>query len=62
MAIELLWECLVQWDCEMDPLDSVKLRLPPEPEPATDPNTTDPQELPRSGDFIPSLPLEYLLP
>ena len=61
MAIELLWECLVQWDRDMDPLDSVELRLPPEPEPATDPNTTDPQELPRSGDFITSLPLEYLL-
>ena len=61
MAIELLWECLVQWDRETDLLDSVELKLPPEPETATDPNVTEPQELPRSGDFITSLPLEYLL-
>ena len=62
MAIELLWECLPQWDRDTDSLDSVELRLPPEPEPATNPNATEPQELPRSGDFITSLPLEYLLP
>ncbi|KAF9646718.1 hypothetical protein BDM02DRAFT_3270795 [Thelephora ganbajun] len=62
MAVELLWECLVQWDRDTNSLDSVELKLPPEPEPATDPNTTEPQELPRSSDFITSLPLEYLLP
>ena len=62
MAIELLWECLAQWDRDTDALDSIELKLPPEPEPATDPNATEPQELPRSTDFIASLPLEYLLP
>ena len=62
MAIALLWECLPQWDRDTDSLDSVELRLPPEPELAVDPNATEPQELPRSGDFITSLPLEYLLP
>ena len=62
MAIELLWECLTQWDRDTDSLDLVELKLPPEHERATDPNATDPRELPRSGDFITSLPLEYLLP
>ena len=62
MAIELLWECLVQWDRDTDSLDSVELKPPPEPEPAVNPNATGPQELPRSGDYITSLPLEYLLP
>ena len=62
MAIELLWECLVQWDLDTDLLDSVELRPPPESEPAASPNGTEPQELPRSGDYITSLPLEYLLP
>ena len=62
MAIELLWECLVQWDRNIGSLDSVELKLPPEPEPAADSNVTDPQELPRSSDSITSLPLEYLLP
>ena len=62
MAIELLWECLVQWDRDADSLGSVELKLPPEPEPATGPNAAGPQELPRSGDFITSLPLGYLLP
>ena len=61
MAIELLWECLAQWDRGTDSLDSVELKLPPEPETATNQNATEPQELPRSGDFITSLPLEYLL-
>ena len=61
MAIELLWECLAQWDRDTDSLDSVELKLSPEPETATDPNATEPQEFPRSGDFITSLPLEYLL-
>jgi len=62
MAIELIWECLVQWDRDTDSLDSVELKPPPNPEPATDPNATEPHELPRSSDFITSLPLEYLLP
>ena len=62
MAIELLWECLVQWDRDTDSLDSVELKLQPEPAAATDPSGTGPQELPRSGDCITSLPLEYLLP
>jgi hypothetical protein len=62
MAIELLWECLVQWGYDTGSLDSVELKRPLEPEPTTDPNTTDPQELPRSSDFITSLPLEYMLP
>jgi hypothetical protein len=61
MAIELLWECLTQWDRDTNSLDSAELKLPPEPETATGPNTAEPQELPRSGDFITSLPLEYLL-
>ena len=62
MAIELLWECLVQWDRDTDSLDSVELKLPPNLESTTDPTTTEPQNLPRSSDFITSLPLEYLLP
>jgi len=62
MAIELLWECLAQWDRNVDSLDSVELNQPSEREPATDPNATGPRELPRSNDFITSLPLEYLLP
>ena len=62
MAIELLWECLVQWDRDTHSLDSIELNLPPGPQPVTDPNGTGPQELPRSGDYITSLPLEYLLP
>ena len=60
MAIELLWECLVQWDRDTDSLDSVELQSPPEPEPTTNPTATDPQDLPRSSDFVTSLPLEYL--
>jgi hypothetical protein len=62
MAIDLLWECLVQWDRDTDSLDSVELKLPQEPEPSTNPNATGTQELPRTSDFITSLPLEYLLP
>ena len=62
MAIELLWECLVQWDRDTVSLDSVELKPPPEPEPAASPNGAEPQELPRSGDYITSLPLGYLLP
>ena len=61
MAIELLWECLTQWDRVTDSLDSVELKLPPGPETTTDTNATEPQELPRSGDFITSLPLGFLL-
>ena len=61
MAIELLWECLVQWDRDTVFFDSVELKLPPKPEPSMNPNTTEPQNSPRSGDFLTSLPLEYLL-
>ena len=61
MAIELLWECLVQWDRDMMFLDSAELKLPPKSETATNPNVTEPQELPRSSDFVTSLPLDYLL-
>lgn len=62
MAIELLWGFLVRWDRDTESLDSVELKLPPEPEPAIDPNVSELQELPRSSDFITSLPLKYLLP
>ena len=62
MAIELLWQCLVQWDRDTMFLDSVELMLPPDPEPATNSNVTEPQELPHSYDSLASLPLEYLLP
>ncbi|KAF9783201.1 hypothetical protein BJ322DRAFT_140937 [Thelephora terrestris] len=61
MAIDLLWECLVQWDRDPESLDSVELKLPPEPESAIDSNVSQPKELPRSSDSITSLPLEYLL-
>ena len=61
MAIELLWECLVQWDRDTMFLDSVELKPPPKPEPAMGPNVAEPQESSRSPDFITSLPLEYLL-
>lgn len=62
MAIELLWECLVQWERDTVFLDSVELKLSPKPESNINPNVIEPQELPRSCDFITSLPLEYLLP
>ena len=62
MGIELLWESLVQWDHDMESLDSVELKPPPEPAPAAHSDATEPQELPRSSDFITSLPLEYLFP
>lgn len=60
MAIELLWECLVHWDSDTVSLDSVELKLPAASEPAVD--VVEPQGLPRSGDLLASLPLEYLLP
>ena len=61
MAIELLWECFVQWDRDTASLDSIELKTPPASKPAADQNTIEPQELPRSSDPITSLPLEYLL-
>ena len=55
IAIELLWEGLVGWDRDTEPLDSVtvQLNLPPEPGPFVDPNVSESQEL-VPATFLPS--------
>ena len=61
MAIEIMWECLVRCGRDAHSLDFIELKLPQEPEPVTDPNEAELQELP-PGDYITSLPLDHLLP
>ena len=58
IAIELLWEGLVGWDRDTEPLDSVQLNLPPEPRLSVDPKVPGPRNCLRSLPSPSNTPLD----